>query len=63
MLLRVQGITLSWLRALGNVMIGLFFNLFLQGRVGDDAVPLYFVFRAGLLGAALHLLSRNITSR
>src|SRR5207244_2352828 len=45
MLLRVQGITLSWLRALGIVMIGLFFNMFLPGLVGGDAVRLYFVFK------------------
>ena len=45
MLLRVQGITLSWLRALGIVMIGLFFNMFLPGLVGGDAVRLYFVFQ------------------
>ena len=45
MLLRVQGITLGWLRALGIVMIGLFFNMFLPGLVGGDAVRLYFVFK------------------
>src|SRR5438067_8765043 len=45
MLLRIQGITLGWLRALGIVMIGLFFNMFLSGLVGGDAVRLYFVFQ------------------
>src|SRR6266487_3456245 len=45
MLLRVQGITLSWLRALALVMIGLFFNMFLPGLVGGDAMRLYFVFK------------------
>ena len=45
MLLRIQGITLGWLRALGIVMIGLFFNMFLPGLVGGDAVRLYFVFK------------------
>src|SRR5436853_1595944 len=45
MLLRVQGIVLSWLRALAIVMIGLFFNMFLPGLVGGDAVRLYLVFK------------------
>src|SRR5207253_6687591 len=45
MLLRIQGITLNWLRTLGIVMIGLFFNMFLPGLVGGDAVRLYFVFQ------------------
>jgi glycosyltransferase 2 family protein len=44
-LLRIQGITLNWLRALAIVMIGLFFNMFLPGLVGGDAVRLYFVFK------------------
>ncbi len=45
MLLRVQGITLSWLRAFAIVMIALFFNMFLPGLVGGDAARLYFVFK------------------
>ncbi len=45
LLLRVQGIALSWLRALAIVIIGLFFNMFLPGLVGGDAVRLYFVFK------------------
>lgn len=45
MLLRVQGIVLGWLRALAIVMIGLFFNMFLPGLVGGDAMRLYFVFK------------------
>ena len=45
LLLRIQGITLGWLRALAIVMIGLFFNMFLPGLVGGDAVRLYFVFK------------------
>ena len=45
MLLRIQGITLGWLRALAVVMVGLFFNMFLPGLVGGDAVRLYFVFK------------------
>lgn len=45
MLLRIQGITLRWLRTFAIVMIGLFFNMFLPGLVGGDAVRLYFVFK------------------
>ena len=46
MLLRIQGITLHWLRAFSIVMIGLFFNMFLPGLVGGDAMRLYFVFKS-----------------
>src|SRR6266487_567386 len=45
MLLRIQGITLRWLRTFAIVMIGLFFNMFLPGLVGGDAARLYFVFK------------------
>ncbi len=45
LLLRVQGIALSWLRALAIVIIGLFFNMFLPGLVGGDVVRVYFVFK------------------
>jgi uncharacterized protein (TIRG00374 family) len=45
MLLRIQGITLHWLRTFAIVMIGLFFNMFLPGLVAGDAVRLYFVFK------------------
>jgi uncharacterized protein (TIRG00374 family) len=44
-LLRIQGIRLSWLQVGAIVMIGLFFNQFLPGGVGGDAMRLYFVFR------------------
>ncbi|HEY2681801.1 MAG TPA: lysylphosphatidylglycerol synthase transmembrane domain-containing protein [Candidatus Udaeobacter sp.] len=44
-LLRIQGITLRWVRAFGIVMIGLFFNMFLPGLIGGDAMRLYFVFK------------------
>jgi hypothetical protein len=44
-LLRIQGIRLSWLRAGAIVMIGLFFNQFLPGGIGGDAMRLYFVFK------------------
>jgi len=45
LLLRVQGVTLSWLHAGAIVVIGLFFNLFLPGLVGGDAMRLYLVFK------------------
>ena len=44
-LLRIQGINISWLRAGAIVMIGLFFNQFLPGGVGGDAMRLYFIFK------------------
>ncbi len=44
-LLRIQGISLGWLRAAGVVMVGLFFNMFLPGLIGGDLVRLYFVFK------------------
>ena len=44
-LLRVQGVTLHWLHAGAIVVIGLFFNLFLPGLVGGDAMRLYLVFK------------------
>jgi len=44
-LLRIQGIRLSWLQAGGIVMIGLFFSQFLPGGVGGDAMRLYFAFQ------------------
>lgn len=44
-LLRIQGISISWLRAGAMVMIGLFFNQFLPGGVGGDAMRLYFIFK------------------
>ena len=44
-LLHIQGIRLSWLRVGAMVLIGLFFNQFLPGSVGGDAMRLYFLFR------------------
>jgi glycosyltransferase 2 family protein len=44
-LLRIQGIYISWLRTGAIVMIGLFFNQFLPGGVGGDAMRLYFIFK------------------
>ncbi len=45
LLLRVQGILLGWVKAGAIVVIGLFFNMFLPGLVGGDAMRLYFVFK------------------
>ena len=44
-LLRIQGIRLSWLKAGAIVMVGVFFNHFLPGGIGGDAMRLYFVFK------------------
>jgi uncharacterized membrane protein YbhN (UPF0104 family) len=44
-LLRIQGIRLSWVRVGAVVLIGLFFNQFLPGGVGGDAMRLYLLFR------------------
>jgi uncharacterized protein (TIRG00374 family) len=45
LLLRIQGVTLGWLRTGAIVVIGLFFNLFLPGLVGGDAMRLYLIFK------------------
>jgi uncharacterized protein (TIRG00374 family) len=44
-LLRFQGIHPSWLQVGGIVMIGLFFNQFLPGGIGGDAMRPYLIFR------------------
>jgi hypothetical protein len=44
-LLRIQGICISWLQAGAIVIVGLFFNQFLPGGVGGDAMRLYFIFK------------------
>ena len=45
LLLRVQGIVIGWFWAAVLVMVGLFFNMFLPGLVGGDAVRLYLLFQ------------------
>jgi glycosyltransferase 2 family protein len=45
LLLRLQNVRLSWWRAGGIVMIGLFFNMFLPGLIGGDLMRLYFVYK------------------
>ena len=44
-LLRVQGIIVSWVRAGMIVTVGLFFNMLLPGLVGGDAMRLYLLFQ------------------
>lgn len=45
LLLRVQDIRLSWMRVTQLYMIGNFFNLFLLGSTGGDAVKLFYLLR------------------
>src|ERR1043166_7137286 len=45
LLLRIQGIRLTWLKAGAIVIVGLFFTHFLPGGIGGDAMRLYFVFK------------------
>ena len=45
-LLRVQGIVLGWFRVAVMVVVGLFFNMFLPGLVGGDAVRLFLLFKS-----------------
>jgi hypothetical protein len=57
-LLRIQGIRISWLRAGAIVIIGLFFNQFLPGGIGGDAMRLYLIFKQAprrKIGAALSI--------
>ena len=44
-LLRLQKIHLSWFRALHLTFVGFFFNLFLIGSTGGDAVRLFYLIR------------------
>jgi uncharacterized membrane protein YbhN (UPF0104 family) len=44
-LLRVQGIIVSWVRAGMIVTVGLFFNMLLPGLVGGDAIRLVLLFQ------------------
>lgn len=45
LLLRLQGIHLSWFRALHLTLVGFFFNLFLIGSTGGDAIRLFYLIR------------------
>lgn len=44
-LLRVQGIHISWLRLYGLLMVGLFFSLFIPGGTGGDVVKAYYLLK------------------
>lgn len=44
-LLQVQGIHLSWRRVLALVFIGLFFNFFIPGATGGDAVKIFYLLK------------------
>ncbi len=45
LLLRVQAIPLRWVEALRIYLIGAFFNLFLPGSTGGDAVKAFYILR------------------
>jgi uncharacterized protein (TIRG00374 family) len=45
LLMRVQGISLSWFRVWQLVMIGMFYNLFLPGGTGGDLVKVFYAVR------------------
>ncbi len=53
-LLKVQGISLGWLRTFRVYMVGMFFNLFLLGATGGDVIKIYYAMRetASRKGAA-----------
>jgi len=42
LLMRVQGINLSWFRVWQLVMVGMFYNLFLPGGTGGDLVKVFY---------------------
>lgn len=45
LLLRLQKIQISWFRALHLTLVGFFFNLFLIGSTGGDAVRIFYLIR------------------
>jgi len=45
LLMKVQGISLSWFRVWQLVMIGMFYNLFLPGGTGGDLVKIFYAVR------------------
>ena len=56
-LLRVQGIVVSFSRALRIVLVGMFFNLFLIGATGGDIVKIFLILREAPQKKAGALLS------
>ncbi len=49
-LLRVQGIHISWSRLYGLLMVGLFFSLFIPGGTGGDIVKGYYLLKEAPMG-------------
>ena len=49
-LLRVQGIRISWGRLYGLLMVGLFFSLFIPGGTGGDLVKGYYLLKEAPVG-------------
>ena len=49
-LLRVQGIHISWTRMYGLLMVGLFFSLFIPGGTGGDLVKGYYLLKEAPVG-------------
>lgn len=45
LLLRVQGIRLSWLRVFFLTLIGVFFNFFIPGGTGGDVVKIFYLLK------------------
>jgi uncharacterized protein (TIRG00374 family) len=45
LLMKVQGISMGWLRTLRVYLIGMFFNLFLLGATGGDVVKIFYAMR------------------
>ncbi len=44
-LLRVQEVSVGWLRLFALMMIGLFFNIFMPGGTGGDVVKIYYLLK------------------
>ncbi len=49
-LLRVQGVHLSWGRLYGLLMVGLFFSLFIPGGTGGDLIKGYYLLKEAPVG-------------
>ena len=49
-LLRVQGVHLSWWRLYGLLMVGLFFSLFIPGGTGGDLIKGYYLLQEAPVG-------------
>jgi hypothetical protein len=49
-LLRVQGVHISWWRLYGLLMVGLFFSLFIPGGAGGDIIKGYYLLKEAPVG-------------